>query len=654
MLQLLAVTLLPIWLSLTALKRYVPGLDRPLSLGLALLVPIMCISWMTLLLSIWLNAMLAVYIVTGMIVGAAALMGWVNVRTARTKIPALIRKRVREVRSLHVTALLGWLCAAALLLLFAVLLFTHSAFQRPDGWYSGGSTWGDLPLHLTYIHSFVRQDTLSLVSPLFAQKNTTYPFLFDWYTSILVRSGASVQTALILSQLQVLTAVVLLAIALLQKISRRPSVTALTLILFFFGGGLGWWYFWGDWKTSGMELVSFLQQQPWQFTNMPVRGVFFSTIIPDLLLPQRGFSVGLAVMLAVSVLIVTVAQNATSTESVLTDRIRRRLLGMSSIIIGLLPFFHVHSFFWTTGLWVIAATILGAMRPKYRKTIVAATLILGLFAVGQIVWFAANGAGEQFVRWQPGWMITFSSKQTVWSTLWLALVNFGVTTVALLVLPFRLPTLVRRNPLIASMIAYSWLVFVACLFISFQPWPYDNIKFMMLSYFFLCCWGGLELAGWWGSWKKGLVIAIVVIGTASSMLSVIREAFVGMPLATAQEVHQAAALRTILEPGAVTLTANDHNHPIPMLVGQPIVMGYPGWLWSHGISYTTTETSIAQIYAGIDVTPQLLNHYHIRYVYISNRERNAFDINEGFWASNYPVVFAQDDAVVYDVQATKN
>ena len=91
-----------------------------------------------------------------------------------------------------------------------------------------------------------------------------------------------------------------------------------------------------------------------------------------------------------------------------------------------------------------------------------------------------------------------------------------------------------------------------------------------------------------------------------------------------------------------------------MLVGQPIVLGYQGWLWSHGVDSSKTAADVELMYSGVDTTATLLTKYHIRYVYISDRERGRFMVNEAFWASHFQKIYQDNEIIVYDTLKQKS
>ena len=617
------------WIALAFGYIHQTSLRRRLLLtaGLSVLLPLMLSAWITLLLSVVINPTVGAYslLVPGLLI--------------------LVFKVLRHPNQFRINRYLlsQWkvvLPLTVLVLLFCYLLFTHSAQVKGDGWYTGGSSWGDLPLHLTYLNYFARQDRLSLVSPIYAQQQTTYPFLIDWYASILMRLGASTQMAIFASQLQAIVAMLLLAFACIRAFDTRTNTLWFTLALFFFGGGLGWWFFWGDWQVSGLPFFTFIHHLPWQYTNMSERLIFFSTIIPDMLLPQRGFTVGLAVVLAEVILL-----------KQLTINIDRWLLILSCVLIGLVPLFHVHSFLWIAGLWGIWFVWSFWHQPKQRKNLLRALGLVTVLITPQFWWLLSHGVGSQLLHWQPGWMITADQSLSALRFIAVFLRNFGLTAVLLVLLPLSITRVWRSDYRKAVLFSYSWLIFVVCLFISFQPWAYDNLKLMMLSYFFFSFFLGSLLAD---CWKRGLPLLVTItllIGTASGILSVWRESLLSSRVASSDSVKMAQELQNSMNPQAVVLTGSTHNHPIPMLVGQPIVLGYGGWLWSHGIDATQTLSDVKKLYAGGEQTDFLLRKYAIRYVYISDLERSSMFINEAYWlARKHSVVYKKNDIVIYDVQ----
>src|SRR5260370_9925388 len=72
------------------------------------------------------------------------------------------------------------------------VIFAHVMFQRPDGIYTAlTNNLGDLPFHLQIISSFAHGQNFPPEDPAFSGVRFAYPFLADFLTAMLVRSGVS-------------------------------------------------------------------------------------------------------------------------------------------------------------------------------------------------------------------------------------------------------------------------------------------------------------------------------------------------------------------------------------------------------------------------------------------------------------------------------
>ncbi|MHC1635313.1 MAG: hypothetical protein ACXQTS_01640 [Candidatus Methanospirareceae archaeon] len=98
---------------------------------------------------------------------------------------------------------------------------------------------------------------------------------------------------------------------------------------------------------------------------------------------------------------------------------------------------------------------------------------------------------------------------------------------------------------------------------------------------------------------------------------------------SAADIEVARWIRANTEGDSVFLTANTHNHPIPALSGRQVVIGFEGWLWSHGLSWdeiVKVKEDMRRMYSG---NYTLLKEYGVDYVCIGPYERNLAE-NEHF------------------------
>src|SRR4029077_9457245 len=126
---------------------------------------------------------------------------------------------------------------------------------------------------------------------------------------------------------------------------------------------------------------------------------------------------------------------------------------------------------------------------------------------------------------------------------------------------------------------------------------------------------------------------------ATGCLSVYRELRLHSLMFTTEDLQLAKYVREQTPKDAVFLTSDRHNHPIPCLAGRRIVMGYRGWLWTHGIDYHIREHDVLQMFQGSSQAPDLLQRYRIKYVLVERDQRENFHENPEFFSSHFPIVF---------------
>ena len=101
---------------------------------------------------------------------------------------------------------------------------------------------------------------------------------------------------------------------------------------------------------------------------------------------------------------------------------------------------------------------------------------------------------------------------------------------------------------------------------------------------------------------------------------------------------------------AIFLTSDKHNHPIPCLAGRRIIMGYRGWLWTHGIDYHSRESDIFQMYSGSAQMPELMRKYDVSYVLLEFDKWRDFHENLGLLLQNYPTVYQGSNYILLQVK----
>lgn len=522
------------------------------------------------------------------------------------------------------------------------LFVTHMLFQKGGIYYSGGSTWGDLALHLSLITRFANETHFTWDLPIMYGAKLSYPFLLDFLSGMLYRWGASLQIAVLVPGLLLGLSVVQLLFFTVFRLFKNALAASFTPLLFLVNGGIAALaYFWRDWQASGTSLGAFLSSLTKNYTNMWDDSLFFSNLVVDYLLPQRGILMGLTLFL----LITTLLWHAWHEEAK-----KNKLLVGVALLGGLLPFAHAHTFFVVLGL-LGYLTVVQFMANKSRATpYLVCLLCMATLAIPQITWQISSNFTDSFSRFQFGWMKP--AEENIIS-FWLR--NWG------LALPFAFLNIwtvwrLRRqnNFYLHWYIPLLLLWFITNLYI-FQPFVYDNMKFMVYAYLAVMVVTSVTLATWFtkNGWGKTLAIACLILLITPGILALVRESYTLWGFADAEERQIAQQFAAIVPSEARVLTSDQHNHFVPALTGRRIMMGYRGWLWTYGLNYQSVEQVTSAIYTGSQEAQALIRQYGIEYVVIGPSEKDQYDVNEEFFATLFPLVLETERHQVYDVRTLR-
>jgi uncharacterized membrane protein len=109
-------------------------------------------------------------------------------------------------------------------------------------------------------------------------------------------------------------------------------------------------------------------------------------------------------------------------------------------------------------------------------------------------------------------------------------------------------------------------------------------------------------------------------------------------------------VRAHTPPRAVFLAAPEHNQPVPTLGGRAVVAGYPGWLWTYGLSDWAQRTQdVDLMLAGQPGTPGLLRAYGVDYVVLGPQEVNGHKASRAYWEAHAKLVYSSAEYAVYQV-----
>src|ERR1051325_1296117 len=191
-------------------------------------------------------------------------------------------------------ASIGYFLFYAFMALVLWKVFSRAVIQDEAGISTGLlNNFGDLPFHLSVITSFAFGNNFPPEDPTYAGVRFTYPFISDFVSAIFVRCGADLRESMFIENL-------LLGIAFVGLIHRwalvmlRDKLAAIiTPLIVLLNGGMGWTLLFSKAGSSEGGLFGVLMDLPPSFTVIPETTWRWGNAISALLVPQRGFLMGL-------------------------------------------------------------------------------------------------------------------------------------------------------------------------------------------------------------------------------------------------------------------------------------------------------------------------------------------------------------------------
>lgn len=502
------------------------------------------------------------------------------------------------------------------------------------------NNFGDLPFHLSVITSFAHGNNYPPEDPTYAGVNFTYPFLSDFASAIFVRCGASLRDSTFIVSFTLALAFVGLVHRWALVMLRDKLAAVITPLLVLLSGGLGWILLFEQAVNGDGGLWGALMNPPPSFTVIPATTWRWGNAISTLLVPQRGFLMGLPL----AVIVFTQWWLALEKDTVPEKRdrgkakarkpvpeppsrfpVRTRRMIAAGVAAGLLPLVHAHSFIVVMGM----AACLALIHIRWREWF-AFFAVASAIAIPQLLWSTLNSAvdASTFFAFELGWDRGQENPVVFW------LKNTGVF------IPLIIAAILVKfdGYLVGKRLLFFYLPFTLCFiipnFIKMAPWIWDNIK--VLYYWWLASSPlvALLLAKLWqqGRIRRVIAVLLFVCVTFAGALDVAGIAF----RSTRYEVFNTAGVRfaerikETIPPRALIVHAPVHNTPV-FLTGRRSLMGYPGHIWTHGLEFARREAEIKRIYLGAPDALPLLKSYGVDYAVIGPLERIVTPPNEQFF-----------------------
>jgi hypothetical protein len=507
------------------------------------------------------------------------------------------------------------------------------------------NNFGDLPFHISVITGFAYGNNFPPEDPTYAGVRFTYPFISDFISSIFLRCGADLRQSMFIENFLVAVAFVGLLHRWALVMLRDKLAAIITPLIVLLNGGLGFVRLLDQAWTNESGLWGVLMNLAPSFTVIPETTWRWGNSVSTLLVPQRGFLLGLplAVIAFTQWWLATEKETKPAVERGKSKQkqpkqnvwhepensrfpISQRRMIAAGVAAGLLPLVHAHSFVVVMGMGACLALIFRRWREWITFFVVASAI-----AVPQLLWSTWHSAvsASSFFALELGW--DRGQEGPIW--FWFKNTGFFIPLILAATLLKWDGYLVRKRVL------YFYLPFTLCFiipnFLKMAPWIWDNIKVLYYWWLASAPLVALLLAR---LWKEGLVlrgasvilfVVVTLAGALDVMGIVLRSTDYG--IFDAQGVAFAEVVKEKTPPRALIIHAPVHNTPV-FLTGRRSLMGYPGHIWTHGLEFMQRDTEIKRIYLGTPDADQLMRKYGIEYAVIGPLERAVVRVNEEFFS----------------------
>lgn len=525
-------------------------------------------------------------------------------------------------------------------------VFSRAVIEDNTGLSTGLlNNFGDLPFHLSVITSFALGNNFPPEDPTYAGVRFTYPFISDFVSAVFVRCGADLRQSMFIENYLLGIAFVGLVHRWALVMLRNKLAAIITPLIVLLNGGMGFTLLLDKAGSNEGGLFGVLMDLPPSFTVIPETTWRWGNAISALLVPQRGFLMGLplAVIAFTQWWIATDKRppqtpdktkktRATSKQQIAWhDQLEqtrfplntRRMIA-AGVAAGLLPLVHAHSFVVVMAM----AGCLALLQIRWREWIaffVAALII----AVPQLLWSTMHSAvnAGSFFAFEVGWDHGQENPVYFW------LKNTGVF------IPLLLTAVLLKDGsyIVPRRLLIFFLPFTLCFivpnFLKMAPWIWDNIKVLYYWWLASAPLVAILLARLWqqGMTRRVIAVVLFVCVTLSGALDVAGIAMrsVKYQVFDADGLRFAELVKAQTSPRSLIVHAPVHNTPV-FLTGRRSLMGYPGHIWTHGLEFVVREGEIKRIYLGAPDAEPLIRKYGIEYLVVGPQERIVTTVNDQF------------------------
>lgn len=154
---------------------------------------------------------------------------------------------------------------------------------------------------------------------------------------------------------------------------------------------------------------------------------------------------------------------------------------------------------------------------------------------------------------------------------------------------------------------------------------------------------------WSGVALTGAAFFLLFSLFTSSAMTILRELKSEYQVYTKAEAELSDQIRSVTEPDAVILSNSYHWNVVTPLTGRSIVTGTGTFLYYHGIETSERESDVTSMFEDPEGNAELFRKYGVRYVLVTNAERQNYDIDYSYFNANGTVVAQTDAGLLYQI-----
>lgn len=450
-------------------------------------------------------------------------------------------------------------------------------------------------------------------SPILIGAPFTYPFFTNLLTAIFIRAGVPFFAAFTIPSWIIVSTGISLLFLFYKLILKSEKMAVLATLLFLLNGGTG--IFWvlrnpAKWTES---------------THISELGIEWISVINSTFIPQRAFGLGFLVGILALLLIFYSWSKSKS------GRIPLKIILISGVLLGSLPLLHMHSFA-TLAIYFagLVASILFIYKNESFKKLLQQDLrpwlgigsVAALIAILILVLAYPELSGDQHLWFKPGWMAT--ENHINWFLFWWR--NWGLVPL-LAVIGFWLTIKSQRK--LTPWFTGFFVIFGFGNLFALQPYLWDNTKLFTWSSVGFSALAIITLAKIWQRHRLGKFVAVAIFcfsiaSGAYDLAYTLNFKRHQYQMYSAEELTLTKWVKNNTNRDSIWLTSDKHNHWLYNLTGRQALMGYQGWLWSHGYDFEQIASDVSEMYNNPVTNLELFKKYQVNYVVIGPSEKAIY------------------------------